>query len=68
MRDVTVRAEYIVQVCENKMSWMTFGSKKDEVNGQFKTVHNKVAFMKLQWERQGIHVEFWWGKLSESSS
>jgi len=68
MHDVTVRTEYIVQVCENKMSCKTFGSKKDRVNGQFKTVHNKVTFMKLQCERQGIRVEFWWGKLSESLS
>jgi len=68
MRCVTVRAEYIVQVCENKMSCKTFGSKKDKVNGQVKTVHNKVTFMKLQWERQGMHVEFWLGKFSENSS
>jgi len=68
MRCVTVRTEYIVQVCENKMSCKTFGSKKDKANGQVKTVHNEVTFMKLQWERQGIHVEFWWGKLSESFS
>jgi hypothetical protein len=68
MRCVAVHTEYIVQVSENKMSCKTFGSKKDKVNGQVKTVHNKVTFMKQQWERQGICVEIWWGKLSESST
>jgi hypothetical protein len=72
--DLTLREEHRLGVFENRVLRRIFGSKRDEVTGEWRKMHNEelhdlysspsiiriIKARRMRWGRRGTCIGCWW--------